>query len=238
MRTSYSRLARSEEKKNLKKAFIYVILSIISLILLVVFGIPALAKMAALLSELGGSTIPVEKNDTTPPAPPKLSQLPEATNNKSLEITGISEPGATIILAINGDQIETVSNKDGKFTYNFKLLNGENSVFAKAKDSSGNESLESDSLSITYDDTPPDLEITTPGDGSHYYGSKQRQIVIQGNTESTVELTINDRFVVVDENGSFTFATTLSEGENKFKIKAKDKAGNETEKELTLQFSL
>jgi len=82
------------------------------------------------------------------------------------------------------------------------------------------------------------LSLTTPNDGTNYYGSKQRQVLLEGETEVGVNININGRFVQVDSDGKFTFTTTLNEGENKFTILAQDLAENITEKTLTLHFSL
>jgi hypothetical protein len=238
MRRSYSRLAKTEEKKNLRKAYLYILLTIVSLILLVIYGLPALAKMAAFLSDLRGSSLPVEQNDTTPPAPPRIDSLPEATKEQKVEVKGTTEAGATVVLTLNGEVNETLADKDGQFSYTFPLKSGENIIVASSKDKAGNSSQDTDAIKILYDNQPPELEITSPEDNSNFYGSKQRQVVIEGKTEENSSVFINDRFVSVEDDGSFTFATTLEEGENKFTIKAEDKAGNTSETTLILHFSL
>ena len=74
-------------------------------------------------------------------------------------------------------------------------------------------------------------------DNSSYYGSGQRQVTIQGETETDVQITINDRFITIDDEGKFQYTTTLNEGANTFSVKAKDKAENTTEKSITLNFT-
>ena len=101
MRRPYSRLAKTEKKKNIRKAILYIILTIVSLVLLIVFGIPSLAKMAAFLSDLRGSSQPIEKEDTTSPPPPRFEAPPKYTNREIVKIKGFGEPGSTIKIFAN-----------------------------------------------------------------------------------------------------------------------------------------
>lgn len=245
MRKHYSRLSRVEEKRNMKRAFIFSILTIASLAAFVFFGLPAVAKLAGFLIDIRKETAPIETNDTTPPAPPKIQEPPEYTNKKSIDIEGTAEPGVTVTLFINNNKEEVVANNEGRFTFTLKLKDGVNTISAKAKDAAGNESQETQTFTIVYDDDKPKLEITYPSDGDEFFGAKQRQITIQGVTEEGASITINknkdgegeERIVTVDTAGNFAFTTTLTEGENSFLIKATDKAGNVTEKSLTVSFT-
>lgn len=202
-----------------------------------VFGLPTVAKFAAFLTDLRKSGEPVEINDTTPPAPPRLDTLPEATNKTRIEVSGESEPGATVILSFNEDPQEVLADSEGSFRFTFELNDGPNTLIASAKDPSGNESQKTEGVTIIFDDEEPSLSINSPSEGASFFGSKQRQVVVEGTTDSEASLSINDRFVLVEEDGSFAFATTLSEGENTFNLKAQDKAGNQTEKSLKVNFA-
>jgi len=237
VRRPYSRLARTEERKNKRQAVFFAFLTIAALVVLLTFGLPTIAKFAALLTDIKQSNQPIEKNDTTPPAPPQIDILPEATNQQRIEISGSAEPAATLIFSFNGKERELLVDSDGKFSFSVNLRLGENRISAKAVDSTGNESQETQTLSVLYDTEKPTLELLTPADGSDFYGAKQRQVVIEGQTEPGASLTINERFVAVEDDGAFSFATTLSEGSNELNVKAKDAAGNESEQKLTLNFS-
>lgn len=232
----YSRLSRTEEKRNIRKAFLYLVLTIISIILLIVFGLPAIAKLAAFLSDLAGSNKPIELTDTTPPAPPQLEVPPEFTNRQRVDIKGQSESEISIIVYPNNKEEEILSDKNGLFTYSFALLDGENTISVLAKDSSGNTSQPSKQYSIIYDDDPPKVSVNSPSDGQAFYGTKQRQIVIEGSVEEADTLLINGRVVVIESDNSFIYSVSLQEGDNNFEIVAKDKAGNETIERLTLQY--
>ncbi|MGB6881971.1 MAG: hypothetical protein WBD86_01580, partial [Microgenomates group bacterium] len=77
MRRRYSRLARTEERKNIKRAALFGLLTLISILVFIFLGLPAVAKFAAFLTDLRKSTVPIEINDTTPPVPPILDSLSE-----------------------------------------------------------------------------------------------------------------------------------------------------------------
>ncbi len=228
----------SEEANNIKKARNYILLTIALLVLFVYFGFPTIAKLSTFIVNFKKDSEPVTISDSTPPAPPKLNDLPEATNKTEVEISGKAENGATVIIYANRKEVELLADKSGEFIYNFKLNKGENTIYAKAIDATGNESVDTDTIIIIQDSDDPTLTVTKPNDGENFVGASQRQVTIEGTTEEGVTLNINDRLVVVDSFGGFTFFTTLSEGENTFNFKVVDKAGNETETSITLNFGI
>lgn len=237
MRGGYSRRARVEEKKNIKKAYVYIALSVIAMCLLFFLGLPLIIKFAGFFTNLGKADKPVDIEDITPPAPPQFENIPEFTNKKTFTLEGRSEDGAIITLFFNGKENETVSNSEGKFNFEFNLTGGENTFYAKAKDQSGNEGVETSTYKIVYDNEQPDLEVESPSDGDSFYGASQRQVNINGSTDPTAQVFINDRFVAVLDDGTFSFTTTLSEGINDFNVKAVDKAGNESSTSFSLNFA-
>lgn len=234
----YSRLAITEERKNIKRAYLYVFLTILGIIFLVFLGIPTLVKFAGFLGDIAKSDKPVEIQDKTPPAPPQFDNIPEFINKESIDITGHSESGATIIINANNNAGEVVANNDGKFIFLFNLEKGQNTISAIAKDTSGNSSTETKVFQILYDNTEPKLEITSPKDGGSFYGSVQRQLSIKGTVDEKVNLRINDKYVTLKDDGTFNYTTTLQEGSNLFEVKATDPAGNEAVTSLTVNFAL
>ncbi|QQG41199.1 MAG: hypothetical protein HYV90_03400 [Candidatus Woesebacteria bacterium] len=238
MSRNYSRLASVEESRNLRRAITYIVLAIFGLVLLFFLGIPALGKFTAFVSDLGKSNKPITSNDKTPPAPPRFNTFSDYTNQNQISLSGTTEPGATIKLTFNGNGSETMADKEGFFTFsNLNLNDGNNAFFATTVDAAGNISQQTQEYKIVFDNKPPELTVDNPSDGSTFFGSKQRQVTIQGTSESGVSVTINDRIIVVDDDGKFQYTLTLNEGENKFVIKATDQAGNFIEKEITLNFS-
>ena len=237
MKRGYSRLASAEEKRNIRRAVTFGVLTVASILALFLFGLPTVAKFAAFLSDIRKTSQPIELNDTTPPSPPRIDTLPDATNKSALDVKGKAEVGSTVILTFNAKEQEVLVGNDGDFVFSLDLDDGENKLSFLAKDTSGNESQRTQTYKVIFDNDEPKLEISSPSDGAEFFGSSERQVTLQGTTEPEIELTINDRPIKVDDNGSFTYATTLNEGDNPFNIKAVDKAGNTTEKSLTLKFS-
>ena len=234
----YSRLASVEEKRNMRNATRIMVITLVSIILLVFFGIPVLGRFAGFISEIAKGDKPIVNNDTTPPAPPRIDILPKFTNQTSLNISGQSEVGAIIKLNINGRESEIALDGEGKFSKEISLIDGENKIDAKTVDSAGNESNSTQQFSITLDKENPSIEITSPANGANFFGTKQQQIQIIGKTELGANLYINSRFVNVNSDGSFKFDVKLGEGENKFNIKSTDQAENFSEMDLVVNFTL
>jgi hypothetical protein len=232
----YSRLRKTQERRNIRKAFIYIVVTLTIGVLFVAFGIPSVARFADFIVNLKQSSQPIEKNDTTPPIVPSVDPLPEYTNQVKLDIAGSAEPGSTIVIDFNKEDIEVVTDKNGEFNSSVELWDGVNTIRVKSMDNSGNESDSTELVRVTYDNESPSLEINSPSQGDEFYGSNQRQIVIEGVTEENSQVYINDRFTVVDSEGNFTYVTTLENGENTFNIKAVDRAGNTTEKQLKVNY--
>jgi len=234
----YSRLAKVEEKKNIRSAITYVVLTIVLLLFVLYFGLPTTAKLAGFLSDLRGSSLPVEQKDTTPPAPPVFEAPDEFAAKAIITIKGRAEPGVKVSIFLNNKlKEELVADAEGEFSTNMPILAGENTLYGVAKDESGNESAQSRLYTIIYDKKAPDLEITEPADGSSFYGQNQKEITIKGKTESGAQVWINERFATVDSEGLFEFRATLQEGQNNFEVKATDKAGNSVTKNLSVTFS-
>lgn len=235
---AYSRLQSVEEKKNIRSAILMVFLTFVTLVALFFIGIPALGKFVGFVSDLGKSNKPISSTDTTPPPPPRFNTFNDFTNQNNVTLSGNTEAGATVKLTFNGNEQTTLSDKDGNFTFtNIGLNDGDNLFSAVAVDSAGNVSQKTQDYKIVFDKKAPDLQLTAPAESSSFFGSSQRQITIQGITESGVQITINGRIVAVDDTGKFQYSVSLNDGGNKFTVKATDKAGNTTEKELNVTFS-
>jgi len=234
---AYSRLQSVEEKRNVRKAAYFVLLTIAAVILLFFYGIPVLGKFAGFVSDLGKSGKAISINDKTPPAPPRFDFLNSFTNQQNINIAGVTESGAVIKFTFNGNAEDSLADKDGRFQFSVQLASGENTYSAVAVDSAGNLSQQTQNYTITFDNKPPELTIENPSDGTQFFGSSQRQVTVNGATDTGSQITINDRVVAVDDNGKFQYTTTLNDGENKFTVKSVDGAGNTKEQSFTLNFT-
>lgn len=231
------RFSQFEEKKNVRRAITFIVLSVVLMIVLFFWGIPTIARVATFISEIGKSDDPIIQQDNIPPAPPRIDEVPQATSKLSIDVKGFTEASATVIIEFNGNTEEVLAGVGGEFSKNFKLLNGENSFVLKARDQAGNESQPTRIFEITFDNEEPKLQVTSPAEDAIFFGSAQRQITIHGVTDSDVNLNINDRFVSVTDDGNFSFTTTLIDGTNQFNIKSTDLAGNSSEVDLSVTFN-
>ena len=222
----------------MQKTFVFGVLTLALIGLILWQGLPMLVKIATFFSDIKSSKEIIKSEDETPPPPPKLQSLPEATSNSEITLRGFAESGSTVKIFLNGDlEKEIIADAEGQFVVESILLSsGKNRFQVQAVDQAGNESQKSNIASIDFDQTAPELSIEKP-ENNQSFSNDEKNIEIIGQTEPEITLTINDRLIILDNEGKFSFSLTLEQGENKVFIKAVDSANNITEKELILSFS-
>lgn len=236
MRRNYSRLARVEEGKNMRLAVIFGALTIAVIILLIIFGVPAVTNLAGYVFDLKGKPV-ITNDDKTPPGPPFIKPLPEATNKSTLTVSGTSEAEATVEIFVNDEKTETQADSSGSFSVDVTLAKGSNLIHARAKDKAGNESVDSNQFSVFFSKDKPKLEVTKPSQGDNFFGDKQRQVSVEGSTCTDCSITVNGRIALVDDTGNFKLTYSLNNGSNDLNIKAADKAGNTEETTISVSFT-
>ena len=188
------------------------------------FGLELLVTMAIFLSP---KNQPVAQEQKLLLPAPVINSTPIATNSAQIKISGYASPMAKVSLTINGSLTDSSeSDSDGYFETKIQLNKGDNFVSVKYTDTSLNESKESQSIIINRDDESPMLTIESPSDGSILHGQDQKTVEINGKTEAETSLTLNNRYVSVQSDGSFSSKFQLHEGENEITILAEDKAEN------------
>jgi len=209
-----SRLQRIEEKRSQRQAVFFIFLTLLLIVGVIFLGIPSLIKMAIFLSNLHSSGQTIETKDSVPPAPPRLQPVAEATTSATLTLKGFAEAGATVKVVSDGQDIkEVITDKDGQFVIDsLKLRSGHNKFYTKAVDTSGNESKPSASVTVLYDNTPPELTSTNPPPDAQFF-DEDKEIVVAGKTEPEARVSVNNLFVLVDSEGNFVKKFTLQEGE-------------------------
>ncbi|MFZ5424856.1 MAG: hypothetical protein ACOZAO_03550 [Patescibacteria group bacterium] len=184
----------------------------------------------------------VHRNETGPqdnlaPTPPAFSSPPVATKKDTITLEGLAEAGTNVKLFVNGPEVtSTVSDSEGVFTFtNVKLIEGNNTIFARAYDQSNNESPKSVTLSIKYDIKEPEIEIISPEDGETIKNLNKR-IQVKGtlNEKSTVK--VNNRLAIVKPDLTFEILLGVEEGDVEIKVVAADEAGNEAEKTINIKY--
>lgn len=237
-RTNFSRRAHFEEKKS-RQQIVVIFLVLIAIFAGIFFvGIPFLIKMSALLGDLrGGDQITTTTTRAAPLFPPTLEPLPEATNSAQITVKGSAQSGLNVEIILNNESVKKiVADSDGNFIASgITLKDGENSLRAQASNDSEKSGL-SQTYFIIYKKSAPSLEVSEPNDGANLSGDN-KEVKIVGKTDLQVTATVNDRWVIVNSDGSFNTSYLLSSGENILKIVARDAAGNETTLERKVTYN-
>lgn len=224
-----SRLRQFEERKEKRRLILAILGSAGILLFLAFFGLKILVGFSLFLDKLQ-ETAPKEQSQTII-LPPVLDPLPVATNSATINVTGKGQVGLTLILYLN----ETESKKltiadDGTFIVkNLAVSEGTITVSAKQKDDKDNISNLSNVITVQIKRTPPTLDVTAPADGATVIGEKNTVTVAGSVKDDTTNVTVNGRFVLVGNNGSFRYDYPLNEGSNTLTIVAIDAAGNQTQ---------
>ena len=81
----------------------------------------------------------------------------------------------------------------------------------------------------------PVIKITTPKNGE---AVSQKLVEIQGVARNIVEIKLNDRDIVIDENGHFSEQLLLAPGYTIMSLSARDRFGRTTSRSLELFYRL
>ncbi len=232
---SFSRLRRFEERKQKSLIFLAIIGSLGLVIFAVFFGLKLLIGFSVAVDNIRG------RSPTPTPAPnsleaPIFDPVPESTNSASLRLTGRGTPSLIIKIYLNEKEIKSQKLDAAGILEVFisSLKEGANSISARQTDGQEVSDL-SNVLNVNYEKSAPILELSTPPDGSNINGDVAR-VEISGKTEESNRLTVNDRLVIINNNGTFSYSYPLNEGENKLTIVATDPAGNQTKIERTVTY--
>lgn len=157
------------------------------------------------------------------------------TSDGTLTFSGTSEPGASVILAINGNQITTLSTpQDGLWSYqhNVDLAHGDYQLTATAYDLAGNSSVATQAFTV--DKIAPDMVEASlaqdTGASSTDWVTQNGQINVTGiEADSTWQYSTDGGARWQNGQGSsFTLPANASFGVNQVQIKQIDLAGNES----------
>lgn len=222
-----------EEKRNLRRATVLSLGTILIIVAVIILGIPLLIRLAGFLGDIKSSSQPVDKYDTIPPVPPLISVSYTATNSATQTISGSAEPGSSVFLTLNSDSSgDVVAAEDGGWSISsVRLVEGDNKLSAVAIDQAGNKSSPSTETDIYYSQKPPQLDVSSPTDNQQVNGTN---VEVSGSTTAGVRLTVNGRLIIVSSAGKFSTQFPLVAGANALVFIATDKTGNQTRAELTV----
>ncbi len=233
---SMSRLLKLQKKKLIKQTIFLFLFGTISTLVFFVFIMPFSIDFLfkVFVKDLKQEDQEIELR----PQIPILLNVPKYINKKILKLSGYASKNSKVIFVDEyGKQIGFMTvGDDTKFEYTLKLKPGKNVFKVYAKDKNGNESEISKSYIVIYDNKKPDIKIIEPKDGTKFRSKASQLVTIKGETEPNAKVYYEDRVFLADSSGKFTMQVYLKEGENIFKIKAVDKAGNENTIEYKLYF--
>lgn len=238
MQNKRSRLARRLEQQSKRNLLISALGIFVVLFLLFKFGLPLLINFTLFISGFKNSQDTSSEKSVSFVSPPVLNPLPSATNSAEVTISGSAPQKQTVMLYLDGGLVGKMKvDKDANFLFeNIELSKGTNTITAKAMDEKGNESENSDPITVLLKTDSPQLSIDSPSDGQSF-AKDDKTAQVRGKTDSGVKVTVNNFWVIVDENGNFSYQLPLRDGENKIAVVAVDEAGNKAEMERKVNYS-
>jgi len=228
---SYTYRQFNKENKQIYRR-LAIIIGLTAILILVIWfwGISFVQIMGGLNSK--GSS---EDNTSLdiPLLKPTLSGLPEFTNKGKITISGSTTTGADVVLYLNGaENGKTVADKSGAFSFtDVSLKEGLNFIKVVASNKAGQ--TQEERATITMDQTEPSLDITEPIN-NQVFEKNTKTVTIKGTVEEDASVYINSIQTPIYQNGSLSYVFSLTAGENKIEIKAKDQAGNTKTINLTV----
>lgn len=234
-----SRLAKKESQRMMKQSMMLFVLTGLCVAALVIWGIPALIRMAGFLGEIKSSGDPINATDTIAPYPPQLNVPYEATHSSRINIVGYGETDATIKLFLNDEEISsTLANDASEFMFeDIQLSSGSNQLYVIAEDAANNSSEPSTTINIVYDSAAPEVSIEDPSEGDSFFTTAEQSITVKGTVSEDAQIYVNGRIAFANSDGEYSQQVRLEPGENLITVKAVDPAGNETEESVTVNFS-
>ncbi|WP_425481990.1 S8 family serine peptidase [Cytobacillus depressus] len=154
------------------------------------------------------------------------------TNEGTVTVEGTTAPSTTVTIFNNGEEVATAEATDtGKFSANVALTEGENILTAKVTTALGSTDASSP-VKIIFDKTNPELSIIAPVDKSK---TNKETVTVEGTVadENLDSVKVNGQNANIT-GGKYSLRILLNEGENLITVIAQDKAGNITEKSITV----
>jgi hypothetical protein len=233
-----SRLKRSSQDQITKKTVLLGFLTVISLVVVLVFGLPLLIKFSVFLGEAKLKNSNQVKENILAPLAPRLVIPYEATNSAEIKINGFAEAKVMVEIFNGGLSVgKSEVSDNGDFTFNKVVLNeGKNEFSAAASTEEAGSGDVSKTITVVYDNVPPELILTNPSEENLTVDSADLDII--GKTDSKASVSINNRIAMVDNDGNFKLKWQLNMGKNDLEIISTDLAGNQTKKKISITYSL
>jgi Glucodextranase, domain B len=168
-------------------------------------------------------------------APVLDGTTPQFTKDNALIVQGIvpsfgRAADRKVSIAINGGAAVLVPyDANGHFALSVTLADGTNQLFVALV--SPIDTIALTSVAIVVDKTAPPLALTRPKNGDTIDGTN---LIVEGKAEPGATVLVNDRSVIVGQDGSFSDTVTVPAGALPLTVIARDRAGNETKTQLSV----
>lgn len=232
---AYSRLQVHEKNLLVRQTLLFFLGGVGILVLFFFVLLPIFTKVLMFSAK---KALPASSAPTANIPAPVISAPFTATNSAKVNLTGQATAGISVLLGVNGSvDMQTKANDKGEFVFeNVTLSSGENLIIAYAQDDDNNRSDGSNALTITYSTDAPKLEVTEPSEGAVVTQRKQSVIQVKGQTDAGNKVYLNDQFLFVSSDGSFTGSFQLVSGDNTLVVRAINSSGNEAAKEVHVKY--
>ncbi len=232
-----SRLERKAEEQITKKTVVLGLITLLTVVMVIVFGLPFLVRFSIFLGE-SKSKNETEESTGIPPLAPRIILPFEATNSARIVISGTAEANTSVELLKNDVSIgKELVSREGDFKFeNIDLDFGVNYFNAIAIAENGLSSDLSSVFSVVYDNESPSIEMINPGEDSVIVEYADFDVI--GRCEKDVSVLVNARVAMVDNEGQFKIKLQLNPGKNDVEIVARDLAGNESRKQISITYDI
>jgi len=233
-----SRLDRKTNDQITKKTVFLGLITIICGVLVLLYGLPLLIKFSIFLGEGKNNKNTTMNEKILPPLAPRIVWEFEATNSASIKIKGFAEARVMVELYKNDISIGiTEVSENGDFLFDKILLDlGDNYFSAIASTEKSGSGDGSETMNIVYDNVAPSLTLTNPSEQT--LSVDYSDFDITGITDMGSSVSINGKIVKVNDGGGFKEKWQLNMGKNDLEVIARDVAGNETKKNISITYSL
>lgn len=225
------------ERKNLKSTiFFLVIIVILLFVFIYTIGFKFLLNSSVFFAGVfsKNTPAPLTKNADVY-GTVSIDNIPTATNSAQIFVSGSVLNYNKVDFYINDKLVKNITlvSSDNFNESIGDLTKGDNSVYVKASTSDGKNSKSTNVYTVTFKDTKPKLDISSPSDKSTV---STQDLTIKGSTDKEIFVKVNDMPVVVDATGNFETTIKLKDGDNTITIEASDDAGNVQSKTLTVTY--
>lgn len=231
-----SRLRRNIDKQITRRTVLVGLFTLALFLLVVFLGVPFLIRFSIFLGESKKTDLATIESESLPPLAPRIFLPFEATNSGQIKIVGAAEVGVFVELFKDGVKVDGMDVSDaGDFYFEDVGLNeGENVFSAMAVCSDDKKSPVSRELIVLYDREAPIFEMTNPGEENLVV--ETADFDIRGHTEKDASVLVNGKVAMLDNEGNFKLKIQLNIGKNEIEIKVRDLAGNESKKNVVIEY--